>query len=479
MKRNIIAILMLFLGLAAFAQQHKLNTVKRAKLPAHPRNLQIGDTVPDIYVPKIINADKRSLNLSDFKYKDKLLIIDFWATTCDGCVAALPKLEALEKEFGSEVKILLATSEPELLTSEFLKKDKVTKDKSIPSVVDDKTLSKWFNYKFVSHDVWIYQGKVVAFTDPQYVTAANIKLVLSGAKYDFPVKNDMQPDFSNKATFLQVNQGQYNWKQGPVKYAALFGYRDMTSWKVNLPGSDIDTVRHTVRHYFVNLSISSAYTFYWEMIRHPGGSYYESYTPSSRFIYEVQDTAKFLPDVIKRKLKTMTNREWDRTYKYCFESVMPYTGQSIPEQAKAVIADLDHLFNAHGRWEKRRVKCLVIVQKETDDKVKEKWDLAASQYGYIENKTGRYNETARDKQSKAKGIGTEVLLDMRFLTRCSNLSKTLPFVSEATYKGTILLPPASMDDLASLQKGLQASGFDLVEAERETDMFIITETKTD
>jgi thiol-disulfide isomerase/thioredoxin len=469
MKRSFLALLMLFAGVIATAQQPRSGNVKAAKSAAQPRNLEIGDNVPDIYVPKIINGDKRSLHVADFK--DKLLIIDFWATTCSGCVAALPRLDSLQKEFGDQIKILTATSEPELFTSDFLKKDKHINGKLIETVVDDKILLKWFNYRFISHDVWIYKGKVVAFTDPQYVSVPNIKLVLSGAKNDFPVKNDMQPEFSHKKTFLQVDRGQYNWKQGPVKYAALFGFRDNTGL-INKPfGSAIDTIRHTVRHYLVNFDIRSAYMFYWEMIRHPGDSLAGGLVPLNRFIYDVKDTSRFSFD---RIIPGTTELEWHRKYDYCFESVMPYTGQSEAEQAKAVIADLDHVFNLHGRWEKRTVKCLVITQKETDDQVKQKRALVASQYAFFDI-TGRYNEAAKDKLSKTTGVGKEVSLNEFFIGDCNWIVQKLPFEFDSAYKGTIILPPASFTDVQSLRKGLQANGFDLVETEKETNMFVFTD----
>ena len=65
------------------------------------QGLQIGQVVPNVTLTNLQNYKDASgkaattAKLSDFK--GKLLILDFWATWCAPCVAAIPKLENLQK----------------------------------------------------------------------------------------------------------------------------------------------------------------------------------------------------------------------------------------------------------------------------------------------------------------------------------------------------------------------------------------------
>ena len=84
------------------------------------KRLRIGDSVPNVSIGNLVNYQKASYKMSEFK--DKLLIIDFWATWCMPCIASFPKLDSLQKEFEQELMILSVTSEEKKMVEEFLKK---------------------------------------------------------------------------------------------------------------------------------------------------------------------------------------------------------------------------------------------------------------------------------------------------------------------------------------------------------------------
>jgi len=56
--------------------------------------------------------------LSDFN--DKPIFINFWATWCPPCIAEMPAIEGLEKEYGDRVHFLLVSNENHELTKRFL-----------------------------------------------------------------------------------------------------------------------------------------------------------------------------------------------------------------------------------------------------------------------------------------------------------------------------------------------------------------------
>src|SRR6185437_11984299 len=73
--------------------------------------LRVGEKVPDVVVGNIINYKYKTARLSDFK--GKLLILDFWATWCSGCIRAMPKMEALEQQFNGRLQVLGVDDETE------------------------------------------------------------------------------------------------------------------------------------------------------------------------------------------------------------------------------------------------------------------------------------------------------------------------------------------------------------------------------
>lgn len=63
-----------------------------------------------------------TINMSD--YKGKVIFLNFWATWCMPCVAELPSIEKLYKEFQNDVAFLLISNEnPEKVKSYHIKKE--------------------------------------------------------------------------------------------------------------------------------------------------------------------------------------------------------------------------------------------------------------------------------------------------------------------------------------------------------------------
>lgn len=441
-----IAIFMLFFSMVSVAQQ-KISVTKPA------RNLTVGDHVPDIVIPKIINDDRRSARISDFS--NQLLILDFWATTCKGCVAALPRMDDLQKKFGSKVKILPVTYEKELPVRAFLKKNKLTKDLVVPTVVEDKILSKWFKHQFISHEVWIYKKKIIAITSSDYVTAANIQMVLDGRKNNWLVKNDFAPPLDFKKPLLKVDTNQYFDRNSSIRYAAILGYRDNPGFGGNSQGTTFDSLRNTRRDYFINYTIPLAYFIYWNKLRNPSGKSGVPLMPDrNRLLLEVKDPSRYLSFEETGGYLDV----WQQEHLICYESVSPDTGQTEQEQAKAIIADLDHLLGLQGRYEKRKMKSLVLVRTTDEDKIK---SAGAKQEIDFEGPVKKFRN---------------VLLN-EIIWNLNKQSANPPSLDETYYTGKVDLDLKinSWTDIPALRKALQLYDLDLKEEEREVEMFVLTE----
>lgn len=146
---------LLLVGLVSFGRQ-----VKR---------LEPGEVVPRINI-KVADQDQVVEKYLDPNL-DSLIILDFWATWCTGCVSSIEVLDELQKRFKNRVKILLVNSASTGDDSSKIKayyqrwNRKKETGLSLSTIIYDSTFSAWFPHSSIPHFVWIYKGKFLAISD--------------------------------------------------------------------------------------------------------------------------------------------------------------------------------------------------------------------------------------------------------------------------------------------------------------------------
>ena len=85
----------------------------------HPLRLQA--TVPDVQLT-LLNHTGAPASLSN--YTGKLVILDFWATTCAACIKALPELQAVQQQFADSIQILAVTYEDAATVAKAMQRNK-------------------------------------------------------------------------------------------------------------------------------------------------------------------------------------------------------------------------------------------------------------------------------------------------------------------------------------------------------------------
>src|SRR5690606_13929182 len=172
---------------------------------AKPR--QTGATIPEYlrHSPlQVANhpraGGKNSITLND--YRDKLIILDFWATWCKPCISSLYKLDTLQKQFAEELAVIPTTYETREKADVFI----ANKGWSLPSAVGNTILKKYFPHQSIPHQVWIKSGRVEAIVGPEYARANFIRDVLAGKHVAFRHKIEVPFDKS-KPLFLNGNGG--------------------------------------------------------------------------------------------------------------------------------------------------------------------------------------------------------------------------------------------------------------------------------
>lgn len=428
--KNIVLLVIVMIVFQAKGQQNKMN-------------LSIGDNLPVFIIPKIINTVKGSGNTAD--YKNKLLIVDFWSTGCSGCVEALPKMEILQKRFKDKVVILPVTSENITYTHAFLKNNKYTMGLKIQSVVEDQLFSNYFKFQYLPHEVWVYRGKVIAITDQQYVDEHNIQDVLDGKQINWPIKYDFSI-FESKKPLFGLDERQIDANSTSISYTAISDYREKYSSALLTGASGIvrDSIKKTVRSYFLNESILSAYVLNWMKLVNQDNQIKPSFLMQpNQIVWEVADKSKY---TYEKKLGYL--QEWLRKNAICFESVSLDTGQNDHQIHQLIISELNRLLGLHVRWEKRKEKVFAVIKN------------TAKFYNYLEN----------NQSTKQKYLISSLVDNL-------NQESNSPYIFDESGDRTTRIPlsNANWKNFYGIKKILNNYGFDLKEEERVVDKLVFTE----
>ncbi|PWG80197.1 FKBP-type peptidyl-prolyl cis-trans isomerase [Pararcticibacter amylolyticus] len=418
------------------------------------QTLSKGDQLPGFSIPAIIHGPQSSAHTSEFK--DKLLIIDFWSTTCSGCVAALPKMEALQKEFGNQVKVLPVTYETREVVDSFWPKNHYTRDLTIPTVVEDKQFHACFSHTVIPHEVWVYKGKVIGITEPEYVDQENIRKVLTGDIPDWPLKDDYYRLDLQNAPLFKPDPNQIDVRSTSLEYSAICDYLEdqgrSAGGTYGMMGLARDSVKKTVRIFNINYPIFTIYNMYLmqasrgtKLVKPDGVS-----IAPNEIVWDVNDPTRYMPENANftPQLKTGYYGDWCRRNAICFEAQYPDKGQDQAAIARAAIADLDRLLGLKVRWENLTEKVWVLVKGKPVAAPRKEASVDGppiSAVSYYLNRNPK-NPYVFDES----GADPDLRLDIK--------------LSEES-------------DLQVVRKSLQRLGFDLKGEQRRVDKLIFSEVK--
>lgn len=325
-------------------------TVQADKIHA----LKIGQKVPEVFLHKILNYKDSSAKLSDF-YKGKLLIIDFWATWCPPCIESLPVLDSLQKRMRDKVNIITVTyqTENEVKTS-FKKHNNIAKS-SLPFIIEDKILSRYFPYQFVPQEVWIdSHGIVRAITYSYEVTERNIDSLLDNGKMTLLTKKDS----------LTYDPKEYsNFQKNDILFRSVLA---KTPLGIGIGWSDYKYVENYHKYYKrIYLTHRNALQLFYAAYTYGMGT-----LNFKRISFNISDSSKYIFPTVEKfnasdSLKILyTNykqwlHQWESTNDYCYELIMPeYIKDTL--FFKYMLQDLNRGFPITGSIEKRLIPCIII-----------------------------------------------------------------------------------------------------------------------
>jgi len=291
-----------------------------------------GDTVPDVLLSKIYNSQRESMRLGEGR--PKLIILDFWMTNCSGCLKGFPKMDALQKEFPKDVRIVMVNPESLDATTHFFATRKLFKP-ALPFVTSDTLLSSFFPHDGYPYHVWLDSNLVVRhLTSADNTASSTIKAFLSSVALNFGKKE------SGRATVPSLLNKDYEEK---IVYASLIsqciiGNQESFSDSFNARTAGVYIkCQPVVELYRLAFEENEKYRY-----NRPG-----------RMVVQL---AK--PYAYQRPSDQMLSTEWKAKYSYNYRLVLPK--ERSDDLYRAMRQDLNRLFGLYARIEKRERNCLVL-----------------------------------------------------------------------------------------------------------------------
>nr|WP_068891088.1 TlpA disulfide reductase family protein [Pedobacter panaciterrae] len=416
MKKTILTIVMAVLCLI-FTTKTKAQKKTQA--------IQIGENVPPNAIPS--------------KYKDKLLILDFWATWCSPCITMIPKMEAFQEQFNNQIQIIPVTYQTKEEVHSFLAKLNKDKHSVLPEITDDKELHAFFPHTYLPHYVWIDKtGKVIAITGYEELTETNIQKAIDG-NLTVKEKTDVQKTPYNRELplFINSNGGYVN---NMLFHSVLTPYKD-----------DLSPELYTLKKNGKAVKISTLNVPVIRMLRYAYGED-RIYLGANRVILEGKDTL-----CLTSNSTGSVYGDWIKKNGYAYEI---YLSSDLEADIwKLMQKDLARFFPQYNTaLEKRITKCLVLVRTSNKDKLKTKGQKYQSNVNVM-------GCTLRNASLWEFFVRLNVLYMQ---------DSQYPLVNEAGYEGMIDMDlNCNLSNLNAINLALKQYDLAFVTKEVETDMLVI------
>ncbi|WP_400261324.1 TlpA family protein disulfide reductase [Sphingobacterium sp. SG20118] len=297
--------------------------------------LKAGDTfVPPSKLHHIRHAGKIDLK----KLADKVVILDFFDTSCGTCIQSLPKLQKLQDKLKDKMEIVIvawqdrATLEKFFDKNEFLKENKV----NLPVIYSDLYLKEQFPHLTVPHVVLLYKGKVQAISGNKVVTEEHVLELFNKGKIDLPLKNDFgEGDLVGAAKGSRQIRG----------VVTLSGYQNGVPFQSFIRQQD--SLTGLQKTSFYNVSNYSAVLFTWAKIKKA------DYVPRpERLLLNVKDPNQY-------EDTANVGDVWYAQHAISYER-LDSIQRTDSAQARIVLQDLHSFLGIRSYKTMKYIECLIL-----------------------------------------------------------------------------------------------------------------------
>ncbi|MCB0631624.1 MAG: redoxin domain-containing protein [Lewinella sp.] len=156
-------------------------------LPARP--LTVGEQMPELEFIPVGTTEKVSLSA----FREKAVVLEFWATWCSPCIRSMQHLKELEQTFGGDLVIIAISDETTARINTF----QANTDFPFIYVQESEALREYFPHRVIPHTIVLSpQLKISAITRPEALTESGISVLLAGKAVDLPLKEDRPWDMT-------------------------------------------------------------------------------------------------------------------------------------------------------------------------------------------------------------------------------------------------------------------------------------------
>ncbi len=400
--------------------------------------LTVGDKMPDVVFKNVLYHSQTTARLSDFK--GKLIILDFWSSTCLACIQLFPHMDSLQREFGSRLQIILVNGKSRMMKDDSVKITRIIErvkkntgmNLQLPVVYDCTELDHYFQCQVIPHEVWIDgKGEIVGITSDREVNRENIQAILDGKEVRMRLKKDILEFDAQTPLFVNGNAG----------FADDFLYRSiMTSVKEG-EIAGIGTRRNG------DNEITGFYIFNKPLMALLATAYPNTIFLRNRVITDLDNSLLFPP-----------NDESMYPYLFCYDLTIPPSDYKT--MTDYVRQDVERYFQFSIHTEKRKTKCMVLSQGKGIEK----------SFSKVVNPESDLERSSLKKYVKGYSISD--------LVGALNGYTAIPVLNETGFDKKIDMSlPFDLSNKDALKAALRNAGFTVKEEERDIEMTVIGKRK--
>jgi uncharacterized protein (TIGR03435 family) len=156
---------------------------------SHAQTL-LGQPAPNIHFNTVLNGPQPSFTLAQLR--GKVVVLEFWGTYCGPCLTAMPHLQELQRQFAGRLQVVAISADSPARLARYLQaRPSNLLFASVMGAAGD-SLQRFFSYQIIPHSVLLDgEGRILASTEPEHITASVVEQVLKGQKINLPLKQDV------------------------------------------------------------------------------------------------------------------------------------------------------------------------------------------------------------------------------------------------------------------------------------------------
>jgi thiol-disulfide isomerase/thioredoxin len=422
--------------------------------------LQIGDRVPDIIMDTIFNYPNSKARFSDFKGKH--ILLDFWSRGCSSCIGAFPKMQKLQQKFSNRIQILAVCTYnrlealnlrepgfPKNSTSEGIRST------TLPLVFNNQDMVDFFPHRFEPYLVWIDSNRIVrAMIDSWNVNEETILTLLSGQYSAVPLATSFKRA-SDPVKFARYDVSQSFLEEGGGRFRNNVVYlrRFNNDEKVML--AKLGNCGNG--GYLIKDSTNGRMIGWRSLMLDMVDLFADVYCHIDKQLIIIESS-----NPIKFFRPALNVDKWFEDHTYSYE-VYGTTEKRCRELLRTALQDY---FRIEPRFERRKIRCLVIRRTSVNDKVKTHFPSEPPK-----------REASGSLLSFRNAAYQEFVSKLQYYNRYVQNYKALPIFDETGFHADhrIDLRLNNIKDITGLNNQLKYYDIILEEAEREKDVLVLKE----